>query len=70
MDKDLRDAIRACGITKKGEPLAEVIWKAAGEIFTAAGENAVPFEVAQLVYTMMKCKAADIEMARSRTRNK
>jgi hypothetical protein len=63
-EKEFQEALVACGVTKNGEALARVIWRAAGEIFAGAPEEKGPFNIADLSYRLFRAKASDVERAR------
>jgi hypothetical protein len=60
-------AMRDCGMTPKGKPLARIIWGACEQIFAAA-PDAPPFEVADLVSRLARCWAGDVEIDRQNQR--
>lgn len=63
-DESFRSACASAGITKKGEKLARVIWASLEEVFAAAGPDADPWVVMDLVCRLARGKASDIAMAR------
>lgn len=58
-EEDFLAAIRAAGITKKGERLARAVWFALPGIFAARG-TATTADVVSIMYRLAQGKAAEI----------
>lgn len=61
-----RQAMRDAGITRKGFPLARVVWRCAQVMFMAAPPSAAPFDVADFAYRILKMWAGDVQTDRLR----
>jgi hypothetical protein len=73
-EQDFQDAMRASGITKKGEPLARIVWKAAGDVFVAAErlgslDLGGAFDIADFAHRLFRCKASDVERSTRRKKS-